>query len=164
MNLTVDALKAIYEALGGSASDVKNVTLIPDMLEKIADVAASTIELPSLNKTTDNGKVLTASNGKWTKAALPGFTMIDVTISDDSVTFPTGYTQAAIKALLDAGVDVKVKDVASRVYEVSYNKNNAVDFVNTDVRASSVIFNHINLLSSGDLTGTFNSVTVSADE
>ena len=163
MNLTVDALKAIYVALGGSASDVENVTLIPDMLEKIAvyaEVAAT--ELPAVTAA-DNGNVLTVVNGKWNKAALPGFTMIDVTISDDAVTFPTGYTQAAIKALLDAGVDVKVKDVASRVYEVSYSKSNSVDFVNTDVRTSSVIFNHINLLSSGDLTGTFNSVTVSAD-
>lgn len=88
---------------------------------------------------------------------------LDVTISGSDVTFPTGYDQAAIKALLDAGADVKLKDDNFRLYEVSYNKTNAVDFVNTDVRSSTVILNHINLLSSDNLTGTFNSGTITFD-
>jgi len=35
MNTTIAALKALYTALGGSASDVANVTLIPDMIMKL---------------------------------------------------------------------------------------------------------------------------------
>ena len=88
---------------------------------------------------------------------------LDVTISGTDVTFPTGYDQAAIKALLDTGVDVRLKDDNFRIYELSYNKTYAVDFVNTDVRSSTVILNHINLLSSDNLTGTFNSGTITFD-
>lgn len=39
-DLTIDALKALYVALGGSADDVAAVTLIPDMIREIAEVAA----------------------------------------------------------------------------------------------------------------------------
>lgn len=39
-DLTIDALKELYVALGGSADDVATVTLIPDMIHEIAEVAA----------------------------------------------------------------------------------------------------------------------------
>lgn len=72
MNQTVDALKALYVALGGSAADVANITLIPDMVNAIAALVQSggTAELPSV-KSTDNGKVLTVVSGKWAAANLP---------------------------------------------------------------------------------------------
>lgn len=72
MNQTVDALKALYVALGGSATDVANITLIPDMVNAIAALVQSggTAELPSVT-TTDNGKVLTVVSGKWAAANLP---------------------------------------------------------------------------------------------
>lgn len=72
MNQTVDALKALYVALGGSATDVANITLIPDMVNAIAALVQSggTAELPSV-KSTDNGKVLTVVSGKWAAADLP---------------------------------------------------------------------------------------------
>ena len=38
---TVDALKALYVALGGDADDVVNVNLIPDMISEIAAVVAA---------------------------------------------------------------------------------------------------------------------------
>lgn len=34
---TVEALKALYTALGGNADDVANVTIIPDMILAIAE-------------------------------------------------------------------------------------------------------------------------------
>lgn len=70
MDTTVDALKNLYVALGGDADDVADVTLIPDMINAIATVAASTIELPAVT-TSDNGDVLTVVSGKWAKADVP---------------------------------------------------------------------------------------------
>lgn len=73
MNQTVDALKALYAALGGNPTDVADITLIPDMVNAIATLVQSggTAELPSV-KSTDNGKVLTVVSGKWAAANLPG--------------------------------------------------------------------------------------------
>lgn len=66
MKQTVDALKALYVALGGSAEDVTDVNLIPDMIYKIATVAATATasELPEVTAA-DNGKVLKVADGKW---------------------------------------------------------------------------------------------------
>lgn len=66
MAQTVDALKTLYVALGGSAEDVADVNLIPDMINKIATVAATATapELPEVTAS-DNGKVLKVANGKW---------------------------------------------------------------------------------------------------
>jgi hypothetical protein len=66
MAQTVDALKALYVALGGSAEDVAEINLIPDMINAIATVAA-TATAPELPKVTasDNGKVLKVVEGKW---------------------------------------------------------------------------------------------------
>lgn len=53
MDTTIDALKALYVALGGTASNVANITLIPDMINAIATqaatitTAATTTELPA---------------------------------------------------------------------------------------------------------------------
>ena len=67
MKQTVDALKALYVALGGNAEDVVNITLIPDMIFAIAEVAetATASELPKVTSS-DNGKVLKVAEGKWT--------------------------------------------------------------------------------------------------
>lgn len=76
MDTTVDALKVLYVALGGTASDVANITLIPDMINAIATVAgtvataATTAELPKVTSS-NNGQVLTVDGGKWKAKALP---------------------------------------------------------------------------------------------
>ncbi len=76
MNNTIDALKALYVSLGGSAGTVANITIIPEMISAIATQAATVVsaanakELPSVSST-DNGKVLTVVSGKWAKADLP---------------------------------------------------------------------------------------------
>ena len=36
MDTTVDALKALYVALGGSAAEVADLTIIPDVINAIA--------------------------------------------------------------------------------------------------------------------------------
>lgn len=60
--LTIDALKTLYVALGGSANDVANVTLIPDMINAIATVAQIAVakELPN-NPTANGTYTLTAT-------------------------------------------------------------------------------------------------------
>ena len=66
----VDALKALYVALGGTATDVADVNKIPDMIMEIATVAgavktaATTKELPAVTAS-NNGSVLKVSGGKW---------------------------------------------------------------------------------------------------
>ena len=66
MTTTVDALKAAYVALGGSADDVKNITLIPDMITAITPVLIVKIGsvLPTVTAA-DNGSVLKVADGKW---------------------------------------------------------------------------------------------------
>lgn len=72
MDNTITALQTLYVALGGTASTVANITIIPDMINAIAALISSggTAELPAVT-TTDNGKVLTVVSGKWEAAALP---------------------------------------------------------------------------------------------
>lgn len=66
MDTTVDALKKLYVALGGSAASVKNITLIPDMINAITTVAPAAIAavLPAVTAA-NNGAVLKVSSGKW---------------------------------------------------------------------------------------------------
>lgn len=82
MTSTIEALQALYVAMGGNLTDtyasiddgapVSNLVRIPDMINAIASLKASgaTAELPKVSSS-DNGKVLTVVSGKWTKANLP---------------------------------------------------------------------------------------------
>jgi hypothetical protein len=62
----VEALKALYKALGGDESDVAEINTIADMIAEIATVAATATapELPAVTAA-ENGKVLKVVNGKW---------------------------------------------------------------------------------------------------
>lgn len=87
MNRTVDALKALYVALGGTTADVADITTIPEILTAIIPLAAaiaagSAAELPTVTGG-DNGKVLTVSSGKWA-AVLPASQLPAVTGDDDN--------------------------------------------------------------------------------
>jgi hypothetical protein len=66
MDNTITALKNLYVALGGTASDVAGISIIPDMINAIATVAATATakELPTVSAD-DNGKVLKVTDGKW---------------------------------------------------------------------------------------------------
>ena len=100
MNLTVDALKVIYVALGGSASEVENITLIPDMLEKISVYAkAAAAELPAVNAEDAGSVLMVNEEGKWAKGEAGGLTIIDFTP-------PTGGSKT---------VDFSSSDIYSRV-------------------------------------------------
>lgn len=65
MRQTVTALKALYVALGGEASTVATMTLIPDVINAIAALfTASGGLLPKVDAD-DNGKVLKVADGAW---------------------------------------------------------------------------------------------------
>lgn len=74
MDTTIVALKNLYVALGGSAADVADVVIIPDMINAIATVAgavktaATASELPAVTAS-DNGKVLKVVDGAWAVGA-----------------------------------------------------------------------------------------------
>lgn len=72
MNNTVEALRAVYVALGGDSADVADIVTTPEMLTKIATLISSgaTAELPAVT-TVNNGEVLTVVGGEWKAAALP---------------------------------------------------------------------------------------------
>ena len=79
----LDALKALYVAVGGALTDthesinggstVANYVLLADVIAAIAAkiTAGSMKELPSVSST-NNGQVLTVVSGKWKNANLPG--------------------------------------------------------------------------------------------
>lgn len=66
MRQTVDALRALYVAMGGDADTVASLTLIPDIINAIATLvtSGSTATLPAVTAT-DNGKVLKVTDGAW---------------------------------------------------------------------------------------------------
>lgn len=70
MTTNVEALKAVYKALGGDVDDVAGITTTAEMILAIATAVASTIELPAVTGA-DNGNVLTVVSGKWAKATIP---------------------------------------------------------------------------------------------
>ena len=72
MNLTVEALKELYIALGGNTTNVADITLIPDMIRAIAIHIGNggAAELPTVTSS-NNGEVLTVVEGAWAAAALP---------------------------------------------------------------------------------------------
>lgn len=73
MTTTVDALKAVYMALGGDMADtyddiasgatVGNYSVIPDVVNAIAKIATPS-ELTTVSAT-DNGSVLKVIDGAW---------------------------------------------------------------------------------------------------
>ena len=70
--LTVDALYALYVALGGDIADINTKTTIPECINEIATLISGGAlkELPKVTSS-DNGKVLSVVNGKWAKADAP---------------------------------------------------------------------------------------------
>ena len=66
MTKTVNALKALYIALGGNSADVANLTLTADVIAAIATfVSGGGIkELPTVSAT-NNGSVLKVVDGAW---------------------------------------------------------------------------------------------------
>lgn len=64
---TVQALREIYKALGGSGADITDNMLIPEALILIAGKVATIQGLPAVT-TTENGKIMKVVEGEWALA------------------------------------------------------------------------------------------------
>lgn len=66
MDNTLDALRNLYAALGGTASNVANLVIIPDLINAIAAlITANGISTLPAVSASDNGKVLKVTDGAW---------------------------------------------------------------------------------------------------
>lgn len=113
---TIEALQQLYVALGGDIADVQNITITPEMISALTEVAAAAAsELPAV-KPADNGKLLGVSSGKWTKVNPPtdGSLYIDfgmwtgygdLVVSQDVYTKVRGYSSVVFE---DMGAQTKV--------------------------------------------------------
>lgn len=86
---TINALKKLYVELGGNIKDVENITIIPEMINALSEIAGSTIELPGVT-TEDNGDVLTVVDGKWAKAEAGGVPAVTAEDNGDVLTVVEG--------------------------------------------------------------------------
>lgn len=66
MDNTLDALRNLYAALGGTAPNVANLVIIPDLINAIAALITTNgiSTLPAVSAS-DNGKVLKVTDGAW---------------------------------------------------------------------------------------------------
>ena len=72
MDNTLDALRKLYVALGGNATDVANLVITPDLINAIATLitAGLTEAMPAVTAS-NNGQVLTVVSGAWAAATIP---------------------------------------------------------------------------------------------
>lgn len=70
---TIEALKSLYTAFGGSASNVADMQTDSEIIKALATYIAGggAAELPAVASPADDGKVLTVVDGVWAAAALP---------------------------------------------------------------------------------------------
>jgi hypothetical protein len=79
---TVEALKELFTALGGSEEDVKEITTNPGMVHALAGIASDAIELPKVTAA-DAGDILAVDeSGKWAKTE-PESGLPEVSASDN---------------------------------------------------------------------------------
>ena len=69
MDTNVVALQGLYVALGGDIEDVKDINVIPDMINAIATLSAGIAgaTLPAVTGA-DDGKILKVVDGAWAAA------------------------------------------------------------------------------------------------
>ena len=65
---TVQALRELLKALGGSGASITDVMTIPEAILEVSKQAAKIKGLPAA---TTDGQVLTVSSGTWVSAAIP---------------------------------------------------------------------------------------------
>ena len=95
--LTTDALKKLYVAMGGTASDVENLTLTPELIAAIAEIySGGGSSLPAVTSD-DNGKALLVQEGAWDKGTLPSG-LPEVSASDNNKSLRVASGEWAVDA------------------------------------------------------------------
>jgi len=82
--LTIEALRELYVKMGGSAADVADLELTPELIEAITNIysGGGGSGLPEVTDA-DNGKALLVQEGAWDKGTLPSG-LPTVTASDNN--------------------------------------------------------------------------------
>lgn len=122
--MNINALKALYVALGGNLANtyadiadgiaVADYVLLADVISAIAKIAGSSIELPAVTMA-DEGKLLTVdAEGKWDKAEiLPN----DIGLENDY--YNLSYNYATRKYIATSGIVIAN-------FEASYDTDTSV--------------------------------------
>lgn len=156
MDNTLDALRNLYAALGGTPSDVANMTIIPEIVNAIAThlTAGGAAELPTVTAD-DDGKILKVINGAWGKAA-GGAKVVNGSLSGSTITFEDETEGGIVDAVLNGeNVIVKVTDTSGSV------TNEYVFYVSRVSRSSSrTTVTFVHLYRSSDTASYFKSFYV----
>lgn len=120
----VDALKALYVALGGDADDVAEVDQIAEMITALQSVVPTGSGLPEVTAE-DNGDILSVVDGEWAKAK-PDDTMkvIFATSSNSESKITFEMTGAQLVTYIENHPNVVVstaEKVSSTKYYYNYN-------------------------------------------
>ena len=99
MNTSSEALRNLYVALGGNADDVKNLSLISELINAIAELFTNGT-FTGLPKVTSlhNGNTLSVKSGKWSVTKFP--TELPDVSEDDN-----GKVLKVIEGVWDVGDD-----------------------------------------------------------
>jgi hypothetical protein len=106
MKTTVEALKDYYVEIGGTATDVENVTTIPDMINAITAMGGGS-SLPEVTAE-DNGDVLMVVDGAWNKAT-PNADIVVIN-TNSANEYPDGVTNSTVVNLINNGNEVIIAD------------------------------------------------------
>lgn len=122
---TVEALKELFTALGGSEEDVKAITTNPEMVHALAGIAGSAIELPKVTAA-DAGDILAVDeSGKWAKAAAPtgGMQYKEYIVTKNGVNYslPSGVNATTIQSDITNGYFVVLK-YGGRIYYLRHDQ------------------------------------------
>lgn len=167
----ISALKALYDALGGTLSNIPDGATNADVIEAIAaQIDEGGGSLPAVTSD-DNGDVLTVVEGTWAAAAPSGggSDIFVVTYTDNSGTVTSDKTLAEIYTAIQAGKAVSAKMVGegeglttTTIYhlEAYYEENHAL----TGIAFISFVVSGDTAIGVGEIFHASDSITITTGD